>query len=101
MTRHLWCNNIIDFMEPILTKPSWETKSDAWLTGLSLQVKKEGYFLAGPGNRKEEFAQIYITTGGSLLWVLVLASLSQGALKKPIKNINPIKKIGLDFYPIQ
>lgn len=38
-------------MEPIFTKSYWENWFGAWLTRFSgLQLSKEGYFQAGPGN---------------------------------------------------
>lgn len=38
-------------MEPMFTNPFWENRAGDWLIGFpALQVSKEFYLLAGPGN---------------------------------------------------
>ena len=38
-------------MEPVLKKPPWKKHPGTWIIGFpTLQVTKEGHFLAGPGN---------------------------------------------------
>lgn len=39
----------LGFLKPLLTKSSWKSQPDTWLTGFpALQVSKEGHFVAGP-----------------------------------------------------
>lgn len=62
----LFCGTRVNFMETMLTKPSWKNWLVTWHTNLlALHVNKNGYFPSSPGNlailrhsRREEFTQI-------------------------------------------